>query len=144
MLFTHQLSVVLPHFAGLFGADCCTSFQFSGFCWGKYVWHFKTLQNMFRCKCDHPDCFMFLFLFPLPTSFHTQPGESWWICECVKAVCVEDDKVQLIPVVCDPPPKPTCANGLSPVQVIDEDGCCWHWECDCKCICCGIFSLLSE
>ncbi|NXF90221.1 MUC2L protein, partial [Eubucco bourcierii] len=64
----------------------------------------------------------------------TVPGrESWWICECIKAVCIEDDKVQVIPVVCDPPPKPTCANGLSPVQVIDDDGCCWHWECDCYC-----------
>ncbi|NXN09272.1 MUC2L protein, partial [Indicator maculatus] len=61
------------------------------------------------------------------------PGETWWICECLKAVCIEDDKIQVVPVVCDPPPKPTCSNGLSPVQVIDEDGCCWHWECDCYC-----------
>lgn len=39
----------------------------------------------------------------------------------------------MIPVICNPPPKPTCTNGLSPVPVIDEDGCCWHWECDCYC-----------
>ncbi|NXI45030.1 MUC2L protein, partial [Galbula dea] len=60
-------------------------------------------------------------------------SESWWLCECVQAVCIEDDKIQVIPVICKPPPKPTCSNGLSPVQVIDEDGCCWHWECDCYC-----------
>ncbi|NXD84045.1 MUC2L protein, partial [Halcyon senegalensis] len=67
------------------------------------------------------------------SSTHSTPGDSWWLCECIKVVCIEDDKVQVIPVVCDPPPKPTCVNGLSPVQVIDEDGCCWHWECDCYC-----------
>ncbi|XP_061236401.1 mucin-2 [Neopsephotus bourkii] len=61
------------------------------------------------------------------------PGESWWLCNCTKAICIEDDIIQVVPIICNPPPKPTCANGLSPVQVIDEDGCCWHWECDCYC-----------
>ncbi|NXJ43394.1 MUC2L protein, partial [Ciconia maguari] len=60
-------------------------------------------------------------------------SESWWLCNCTKAICIEDNIVQVIPIICNPPPKPTCANGLSPVQVIDEDGCCWHWECDCYC-----------
>ncbi|NXI57640.1 MUC2L protein, partial [Chloroceryle aenea] len=68
------------------------------------------------------------------SSTHSTPGESWWLCKCVKAVCIEDDKVQVIPVVCNPPPKPTCVNGLSPVPVMDKDGCCWHWECDCYCM----------
>ncbi|KFU88697.1 Mucin-2, partial [Chaetura pelagica] len=66
-------------------------------------------------------------------SFETQPGESWWLCNCTRAICIEDNKIEVIPIICNPPPKPTCANGLSPVQVIDEDGCCWHWECDCYC-----------
>ncbi|XP_010150298.1 PREDICTED: intestinal mucin-like protein, partial [Eurypyga helias] len=61
------------------------------------------------------------------------PGESWWLCNCTKAICIEDNIVQVIPIICNPPPKPTCSNGLSPVQVIDADGCCWHWECDCYC-----------
>uniref|UniRef100_A0A672TM53 Mucin 2, oligomeric mucus/gel-forming n=1 Tax=Strigops habroptila TaxID=2489341 RepID=A0A672TM53_STRHB len=61
------------------------------------------------------------------------PGESWWLCNCTKAICIEDDIIQVVPIICNPPPRPTCANGLSPVQVIDEDGCCWHWECDCYC-----------
>ncbi|XP_026705984.1 mucin-2 [Athene cunicularia] len=61
------------------------------------------------------------------------PGESWWLCECFQAICIEDNIIQVVPIVCNPPPKPTCANGLSPVQVIDKDGCCWHWECDCYC-----------
>ncbi|XP_027530012.1 mucin-2 [Neopelma chrysocephalum] len=68
----------------------------------------------------------------LPNESYEQ-GESWWLCNCTKAICIEDDIVQVIPIICNPPPKPTCANGLSPVPVIDEDGCCWHWECDCYC-----------
>ncbi|NXP05168.1 MUC2L protein, partial [Thinocorus orbignyianus] len=60
-------------------------------------------------------------------------GESWWICNCTNAICIEDNIIQVVPVICNPPPKPTCVNGLSPVPVIDEDGCCWHWECDCYC-----------
>ncbi|NXI96500.1 MUC2L protein, partial [Psophia crepitans] len=67
------------------------------------------------------------------SSVTTAGSESWWLCNCTKVICIEDNIVQVIPVICDPPPKPTCANGLSPVQVIDEDGCCWHWECDCYC-----------
>ncbi|NWS77336.1 MUC2L protein, partial [Crotophaga sulcirostris] len=68
-----------------------------------------------------------------PTATSSAPGESWWLCNCTKAICIEDDIVQVIPVICIPPPAPTCTNGLSPVPVIDEDGCCWHWECDCYC-----------
>uniref|UniRef100_A0A8C3EH44 Mucin 2, oligomeric mucus/gel-forming n=1 Tax=Corvus moneduloides TaxID=1196302 RepID=A0A8C3EH44_CORMO len=79
-------------------------------------------------------CFLrFVSVSSLLLSFQTQEGDSWWLCECIKAICVEDNVVQVIPVICNPPPKPTCANGLSPVPVIDEDGCCWHWECDCYC-----------
>ncbi|NXL00953.1 MUC2L protein, partial [Mesembrinibis cayennensis] len=63
----------------------------------------------------------------------TIPGESWLLCNCTKAICIEDNIVQVIPIICNPPPKPTCTNGLSPVQVLDEDKCCWHWECDCYC-----------
>ncbi|NWI22396.1 MUC2L protein, partial [Sula dactylatra] len=67
------------------------------------------------------------------TSSAVTPGESWWLCNCTMAICVHDDVFKIVPVICKPPPKPTCANGLSPVQVIDKDGCCWHWECDCYC-----------
>uniref|UniRef100_A0A8D0EWW5 Mucin 2, oligomeric mucus/gel-forming n=1 Tax=Strix occidentalis caurina TaxID=311401 RepID=A0A8D0EWW5_STROC len=68
-----------------------------------------------------------------PSSTPGRNCESWWLCDCFKAICIEDNIIQVVPIVCNPPPKPTCANGLSPVQVIDEDGCCWHWECDCYC-----------
>ncbi|XP_059330863.1 mucin-2 [Ammospiza nelsoni] len=62
-----------------------------------------------------------------------EQGDSWILCNCTKVICIEDNIVQVIPIICNPPPKPTCSNGLSPVPVMDEDGCCWHWECDCYC-----------
>ncbi|XP_021257809.1 mucin-2 [Numida meleagris] len=61
------------------------------------------------------------------------PGESFWLCNCTEAICVENNTIVLVPVICEPPPKPTCSNGLAPVQVMDDDLCCWHWECDCYC-----------
>ncbi|XP_060118384.1 mucin-2 [Heteronotia binoei] len=71
------------------------------------------------------------------TKFHEvlspKPGEFWWICNCTQAICVENDTWHVVPVECVPPPEPQCSNGLAPVQVIDDNGCCWHWECDCYC-----------
>ncbi|NWZ93655.1 MUC2L protein, partial [Nesospiza acunhae] len=67
------------------------------------------------------------------TAVTTTGSDSWILCNCTKVICIEDNIVQVIPIICNPPPKPTCANGLSPVPVMDEDGCCWHWECDCYC-----------
>ncbi|XP_063173884.1 mucin-2 [Candoia aspera] len=60
------------------------------------------------------------------------PGESW-ICNCTKFTCISDNVWNSTSIVCDPPPKPKCSNGLAPVQIQNEDGCCWHWECDCYC-----------
>ncbi len=75
-----------------------------------------------------------------------QENETWWLCNCTMAVCKHDSTVELVEVECDPPPMPTCSNGLTPVRVKDPDGCCWHWECDCKplpagsllCVCWGV------
>lgn len=61
-----------------------------------------------------------------------QENETWWLCNCTKAICKHDRTVELVQVECKPPPMPTCSNSLTPVRVLDPDGCCWHWECDCK------------
>ncbi|XP_068963370.1 mucin-2 [Petaurus breviceps papuanus] len=62
-----------------------------------------------------------------------QENETWWLCNCTMAVCKHDNTVEIFEKVCDPPPKPVCSNGLNPVWVLDPDGCCGHWECDCYC-----------
>lgn len=63
---------------------------------------------------------------------HLQENETWWLCNCTMAICKYNNTVELVEVKCDPPPMPTCSNGLMPVRVEDPDKCCWHWECDCK------------
>ncbi|XP_004389475.1 mucin-2 [Trichechus manatus latirostris] len=79
---------------------------------------------------------------PLPTTKPTgcphfnpprQENETWHLCECYMATCKHDNTVEIVKVECKPPPMPTCTNGLRPVKVMDPDGCCWHWECDCYC-----------
>ncbi|XP_037371555.1 intestinal mucin-like protein [Talpa occidentalis] len=62
-----------------------------------------------------------------------QENETWWLCNCTQAVCKHGNTVELVEVECEPPPMPTCSNNLAPVRVMDPDGCCWHWECDCYC-----------
>ncbi|XP_069866019.1 mucin-2 isoform X2 [Dipodomys merriami] len=62
-----------------------------------------------------------------------QVNETWWLCECYMATCKYNNTVEIEKVECNPPPKPTCSNGLPPVRVEDPDHCCWHWECDCYC-----------
>uniref|UniRef100_A0A8D0NLT5 Mucin-2 n=1 Tax=Sus scrofa TaxID=9823 RepID=A0A8D0NLT5_PIG len=62
-----------------------------------------------------------------------QENETWWLCNCTMATCKYNNTVELVEVKCDPPPMPTCSNGLAPVRVMDPNGCCWHWECDCYC-----------
>ncbi|XP_070344624.1 mucin-2-like isoform X1 [Equus asinus] len=60
-------------------------------------------------------------------------NETWWLCDCIMATCKHDNTVEIVHVECKPPPMPTCSNNLTPVRVLDPDGCCWHWECDCYC-----------
>ncbi|XP_028642690.1 mucin-2 [Grammomys surdaster] len=62
-----------------------------------------------------------------------QVNETWWLCNCTMAICKHDNVVEIVELECNPPPMPTCSNGLKPVRVPDPDGCCWHWECDCYC-----------
>ncbi|OBS73715.1 hypothetical protein A6R68_15746, partial [Neotoma lepida] len=62
-----------------------------------------------------------------------QVNETWWLCNCTMAICKYDNVVEIVDMECNPPPMPTCSNGLKPVRVTDPDGCCWHWECDCYC-----------
>ncbi|XP_070621293.1 mucin-2 [Erythrolamprus reginae] len=62
-----------------------------------------------------------------------QPGESGGICNCTELVCITDNQWERRPVKCENTTKPTCANGLAPIEVLDENGCCPHWECDCYC-----------
>ncbi|XP_067349506.1 mucin-5AC-like isoform X4 [Channa argus] len=59
-------------------------------------------------------------------------GESWKESNCRVATC-DNGKVTYDDIPC-PPLKPVvCANNFPPVEVLDDDGCCSHYECQCVC-----------
>ncbi|XP_026509701.1 mucin-5AC [Terrapene carolina triunguis] len=60
-------------------------------------------------------------------------GETWKISNCTTATCEGNNKVVIQKVKCPPVKKITCANGYPPVEVFSEDGCCYHYECECVC-----------
>eukprot|EP00079_Xenopus_tropicalis_P024591 XP_012817353.1 PREDICTED: mucin-2-like [Xenopus tropicalis] len=62
-----------------------------------------------------------------------QHNETWMLCDCMMARCIENNLVEITPKLCDPRTDITCTNELPPLNVSDSDGCCWHWECPCEC-----------
>ncbi|XP_048463238.1 mucin-5B-like [Rhincodon typus] len=66
---------------------------------------------------------------------HTEPryNETWLLCECLMATCIEKNIISIQPVVCPTVEPVECANGHEPVKVYDKNGCCYHYECDCYC-----------
>ncbi|XP_026221171.1 mucin-2-like [Anabas testudineus] len=59
-------------------------------------------------------------------------GESWKPDNCTTETC-DDGKVITEHVPCKEVTQPVCVNGLPPVKVYDEAGCCFHYECRCVC-----------
>ncbi|KAM4618061.1 mucin-2-like [Discoglossus pictus] len=68
-----------------------------------------------------------------PFEPHHKHNETWMMCNCTMARCLENNTVEIVKLKCEPPPMITCANGMPPKAVPDDDLCCWHWECDCVC-----------
>ncbi|KAI4830128.1 hypothetical protein KUCAC02_001781 [Chaenocephalus aceratus] len=61
-----------------------------------------------------------------------QNGESWIVSNCTSATCL-NGSVSLDHRPC-PTQKPVvCANKFAAIQVLDDDGCCPHYECQCIC-----------
>uniref|UniRef100_A0A665WE72 VWFD domain-containing protein n=1 Tax=Echeneis naucrates TaxID=173247 RepID=A0A665WE72_ECHNA len=70
-----------------------------------------------------------------PTCSYLLPllnGETWKPDNCTTAVC-KDGHVTNTTKPCSPDPQPICVNGRQPVKVVDDDGCCFHYECECVC-----------
>uniref|UniRef100_A0A8C1UDD2 Uncharacterized protein n=1 Tax=Cyprinus carpio TaxID=7962 RepID=A0A8C1UDD2_CYPCA len=60
-------------------------------------------------------------------------NETFYLCECYMARCIEDNIIEIIPFECPPLQNITCENGKEPVLVYDEHGCCQYYACDCFC-----------
>ncbi|XP_077374086.1 mucin-2 [Festucalex cinctus] len=79
---------------------------------------------------------------PLPTTTPSVPwcpewdviqNETFVLCNCTMARCIENNIIEIIPYECPPLKNITCANGKDPVLVYDENYCCQHYACDCEC-----------
>ncbi|XP_034391291.1 mucin-2-like isoform X2 [Cyclopterus lumpus] len=79
---------------------------------------------------------------PTPTTTtpnHTCPewnvaqNETFLLCNCTMARCIENNTIEIIPYECPPLEKINCTNGKNPVLVYDEYRCCQHYACDCVC-----------
>lgn len=60
-------------------------------------------------------------------------NETFLLCNCTMARCIENNTIEIIPYECPPLEEITCANGKTPVLVYDENYCCQHYACDCLC-----------
>ncbi|XP_061669358.1 mucin-2-like [Syngnathoides biaculeatus] len=61
-------------------------------------------------------------------------GESWKVGNCTSATCV-NGVIAESATACPTTQPLTCANGRKAVKVYDDDddGCCFHYECQCVC-----------
>ncbi|KAK2853380.1 hypothetical protein Q5P01_006041 [Channa striata] len=59
-------------------------------------------------------------------------GETWKSSNCTTATCTNGEVTET-PVPCPTVQEPICANGRKVAKVFDEDGCCFHYECECVC-----------
>ncbi|XP_053740798.1 mucin-5AC-like [Synchiropus splendidus] len=78
------------------------------------------------CTSPHP---------PENCSFLVPPrqhGETWKPNKCVTKTCYDGEE-RTTHVPCGAVTVPRCENGYPPVKVYDEDGCCFHYECQCIC-----------
>ncbi|XP_030307409.1 mucin-5AC [Calypte anna] len=68
-----------------------------------------------------------------PTSTTVTPGQTHKLSNCTELLCKGDNKVEVIPTHCPPVKEITCANRYPAILVPDENGCCYHYECQCVC-----------
>ncbi|XP_027886235.1 mucin-2 [Xiphophorus couchianus] len=60
-------------------------------------------------------------------------NETFFLCNCTMARCIENNTIEIIPYECPPLQNITCANEKKPVLAYDEYHCCQQYVCDCVC-----------
>ncbi|XP_051915891.1 mucin-2-like isoform X13 [Hippocampus zosterae] len=70
---------------------------------------------------------------PLCPEWDVVQNETFLLCNCTMARCIENNTIEIIPYQCPPLKNITCTNGKNPVLVYDENYCCQHYVCDCEC-----------
>ncbi|KAM4618062.1 uncharacterized protein O3C94_021919 [Discoglossus pictus] len=62
-----------------------------------------------------------------------QANETWKFDNCTIATCHGKDVITIEAVKCPPVEEVSCDNNFRSVKVYSEDGCCYHYECECVC-----------
>uniref|UniRef100_A0A8C6M4R3 VWFD domain-containing protein n=1 Tax=Nothobranchius furzeri TaxID=105023 RepID=A0A8C6M4R3_NOTFU len=114
---------------------------------GGCEWHYKPCGADCMKTCRNPSgncsklitkCFclrihhIYDLILTLWTSESPQSGESWTVDNCFIATCANGQITQK-PKLCPSVTPPICLNGRNAVKVYDENGCCFHYECECVC-----------
>uniref|UniRef100_A0A670IBU2 Uncharacterized protein n=1 Tax=Podarcis muralis TaxID=64176 RepID=A0A670IBU2_PODMU len=68
-----------------------------------------------------------------PKSTTTVPTGDKWVSNCTVSTCEGNNKISVKQVQCPPVRNIVCENGYPPIKVFSEDGCCYHYECECVC-----------
>ncbi|KAM8860829.1 intestinal mucin-like protein [Synchiropus picturatus] len=70
---------------------------------------------------------------PTCPEWEVAQNETFFLCNCTMARCIENNIIEIIPYECPPLNEITCANGDEPVLVYDEYHCCEYFTCNCDC-----------
>ncbi|XP_027128683.1 mucin-2 [Larimichthys crocea] len=70
---------------------------------------------------------------PICPEWNVTQNETFFICNCTLARCIENNTIEIITYECPPLVNITCANGKDPVLLYDELSCCRYYACDCVC-----------
>ncbi|XP_070828133.1 intestinal mucin-like protein [Chaetodon trifascialis] len=70
---------------------------------------------------------------PICPDWNVMQNETFRLCNCTMAKCIENNTVEIIPYECPPIKNITCTNGKKPVIVSDEFHCCNYSTCACVC-----------
>ncbi|KAM4618063.1 mucin-5B-like [Discoglossus pictus] len=70
---------------------------------------------------------------PPPECSPRRINETWMMDNCTNAKCIGRNVISIETKKCPTVKQITCDNGFEPVKVYSEDGCCYHYECECIC-----------
>ena len=74
-----------------------------------------------------------MILWPFPSHlFWCQQNETFVLCDCIMAKCIENTTIEIVPYVCPPREEISCASGKKPVLIDDKYGCCKYYTCPCE------------
>ncbi|XP_030058319.1 mucin-2 [Microcaecilia unicolor] len=71
---------------------------------------------------------------PTDGCFNVEPprmvNETWEFTRCANATCLGNNYTVITSVQCATVENITCESGLKPKKIYDDDGCCYHFECE--------------